>query len=321
MKKKIILVSGDPNSINSEIIFKTWKFLDSKLKKSIYLIASYDLLYDQFKKLQFNIKIKKVKNIDEQLNSDTLKIINIPLTFKNSFSVKPDSSAKYVKKSLNLAHRLANLKEVKGIINCPINKKLIKNKINIGVTEYLAKKNNIKDHSEVMMLYNKNLSVVPITTHININQVNNKIKKDLIFKKIFTLNHFYKKLFKKKPKIGILGLNPHNGEFEKDSAEKKTIEPAINYLRRKGFYVTGPLVADTIFINKYKKYDVIVGMYHDQVLGPFKALFKFDAINITLGLKYFRASPDHGPAIDLIKKGKANHLSLFQCIKFINKIN
>ena len=172
-----------------------------------------------------------------------------------------------------------------------------------------------------MMLYNKNLSVVPITTHININQVNNKIKKDLIFKKIFTLNHFYKKLFKKKPKIGILGLNPHNGEFEKDSAEKKTIEPAINYLRRKGFYVTGPLVADTIFINKYKKYDVIVGMYHDQVLGPFKALFKFDAINITLGLKYFRASPDHGPAIDLIKKGKANHLSLFQCIKFINKIN
>ena len=71
----------------------------------------------------------------------------------------------------------------------------------------------------------------------------------------------------------------------------------------------------------YKKYDVVVGMYHDQVLAPFKTLFHFDAINITLGLNYLRVSPDHGPAIDLIGKNKANYLSLFQCIKFINNIN
>ena len=80
-------------------------------------------------------------------------------------------------------------------------------------------------------------------------------------------------------------------------------------------------MADTAFVKIYKNYDVIVGMYHDQVLTPFKSLFHYDAINITLGLDYIRVSPDHGPAIDLIKKNKASSLSLLKCIKFINNLN
>ena len=86
-----------------------------------------------------------------------------------------------------------------------------------------------------------------------------------------------------------------------------------------GLSVSGPLVADTIFIDDYKKYDVIVGMYHDQVLAPFKALFKFNAINVTLGLKYIRVSPDHGVAKNLVGKKKANPESLIKCINFVNK--
>ena len=78
-------------------------------------------------------------------------------------------------------------------------------------------------------------------------------------------------------------------------------------------------ISDTIFMQEYKNYDVIVGMFHDQVLTPFKALFKFDAINITLGLKYLRASPDHGIAVNLIGKNKANPKSLIKCIEFMNK--
>ena len=74
-------------------------------------------------------------------------------------------------------------------------------------------------------------------------------------------------------------------------------------------------------MNNYRKYDVVVGMYHDQVLTPFKSLFHFDAINLTLGLNYIRVSPDHGPAKDIIKKNKANHLSLLRCVKFINNID
>ena len=84
-------------------------------------------------------------------------------------------------------------------------------------------------------------------------------------------------------------------------------------------YIDGPFSADTIFINDYKKYNVIIGMYHDQVLGPFKSIFKFDAINITLGLKYARVSPDHGTAKEMI--GKNLIPSLQRCIEYINNLN
>ena len=97
--------------------------------------------------------------------------------------------------------------------------------------------------------------------------------------------------------------------------------PTIKKLKQNGINVQGPLVADTLFINEYKKFDIIVGMYHDQVITPFKTIFKFDAINVTLGLKYLRTSPDHGTAIKLIGKNKANPNSLVECIKFINNSN
>ena len=104
-----------------------------------------------------------------------------------------------------------------------------------------------------------------------------------------------------------------------DSEEKKIILPAILKLKKMGVTLSGPLVSDTLFIKEYKNYDVIVGMYHDQVLTPFKTIFKFDAINITLGLEYLRASPDHGVAKKLVLRNKANPKSLIECIKFINR--
>ena len=148
-----------------------------------------------------------------------------------------------------------------------------------------------------------------------------KINLTLIIKKISTLNKGFKKLFKKNPKIGVLGLNPHNGEFVKGSEEMQVISPAIERLKKKGFNIEGPFSSDTFFIKNYKNFDVIVGMYHDQILTPYKTFFHFDAINVTLGLKYIRVSPDHGPARDIIKKNKANHQSLLKCINFINSYN
>ena len=128
----------------------------------------------------------------------------------------------------------------------------------------------------------------------------------------------FKNKFRIKPKICVLGLNPHNAELKYNSAEKKIIIPTLKKLRREGIAVSGPYPADTIFIDEFKKFDVIVGMYHDQVLPAFKALCKFDAINITLGLKYFRVSPDHGVAKNITNKNKANPLSLINCINLFN---
>ena len=130
----------------------------------------------------------------------------------------------------------------------------------------------------------------------------------------------FKKIFKKKPKIAVLGLNPHNSEYNKDSEEIKTIIPTINKLKKKGINISGTFAADTFFIKDFKKYDVIIGMYHDQILTPFKSIFHFDAINLTLGLKYIRVSPDHGPAKDLIGSNKAKYLSLSNCLKFVEKL-
>ena len=318
MKKKIILISGDPNSINSEIIFKSWKKLSVSTKKKIYLISNYDLIKKQFKKLNYSIKIEKVRDINEDIQSSNLKIINIDLKFKNPFNVSKSKASRFVIESLNLAHKFAFDKSVLGLVNCAIDKKLLK-KNKIGVTEYLASKCQIKDHSEVMLIKNKKLSVCPVTTHLNIREISGSINKVKIINKTKTINSWYIKRLKMKPKIGILGLNPHNAELRKESEEKKIIIPVIKKLKKMGIRVKGPLVSDTVFISEYKNYDIIVGMFHDQVLAPFKALFKFDAINITLGLKYLRVSPDHGTAINLIGKNKADPSSLIKCIDFINK--
>lgn len=318
MKNKIILISGDPNSINSEIIYKSWKKLNSQTKKKIYLITNLKLFQNQLKKLKYNLSFLKVNNIDENLNSKRLKILDLNLNFKNPFRVKPKSSSSFVLRSLNYGHNLALRKDVIGIINCPINKNLLKKK-NIGVTEYLAKKCRINDNSEAMLIFNKRFSVSPITTHINVKKISNKLTKKIIVNKIVTINKWFKKQYLRKPKIGITGLNPHNAELSSTSEEKKIIIPSILNLRKRGLNIKGPLVGDTLFIRDYTKYDIIIGMYHDQVLIPFKTLFKFDAINLTLGLKYLRVSPDHGVARNLIGEKKANPQSLLNCINFVNR--
>ena len=317
MSNKIIIISGDPNSINSELIYKCWKKLDLNTKKKIFLVSNYDLIKKQFKRLNYKIKLFKVDNLKDVKNHN-LKIINVKLNFKNPFKVSYKNASKFIKNSLELGHKLALDKSVNGIINCAIDKKLLGGK-NIGVTEYLASKCNVKNNSETMLIKNKKLSVCPITTHIDVKDVSKNINSNKIINKLNVINLWYKKKYKKKPRIGVLGLNPHNAEFRKNSEENKIIAPVVKKLSKKGYKIKGPLISDTLFIENYKEFDVIVGMYHDQVLSPFKTLFKFDAINITLGLKYLRVSPDHGTAVNLIGKNKANIISLKHCIDFIKK--
>ena len=316
--KKIIILSGDPNSINSEIIFKSWKKISKSLKKRIYLISNYKLIKNQFKKLGYSIEVQQVKNIDESSKNDSLKIINIDLIYKNPFKVSLSSNQKFVIKCLNLGHKLSLNKNISGIINCPINKNLL-SKTKTGVTEFFASKCRVKNNSEVMLIWNRKLAVSPVTTHLDVKDISKKLNKQLITKKIINIDLWFKKKFKKKPKIAVLGLNPHNAEFRKNSEERRIIIPAIKKLKNLKIKVFGPVVADTLFINDFKNYNVIVGMFHDQVLAPFKSIFKFNAVNITLGLKYLRVSPDHGVAVDLVGKNKADETSLLQCIDVIKK--
>jgi 4-hydroxythreonine-4-phosphate dehydrogenase len=318
MNKLIAIVAGEPNSINSEIIAKAWKLCGGG--KKIFVIGNYLLLLKQISKIGIKIPLLRVNEIEEIQNMNNLCILDVPLKFKSIFNINSLEVKNYIYKSLNLAHKLASNKKIKAFINAPIDKKNFKKEY-LGVTEYLASKNNIKN-KEVMMIYNKKLSVVPLTTHVEVKDITKNIQKKLIKEKILTLNKSYLKLFKQQPKIAVLGLNPHNSENRSNSVECKTIKPSVEYLKKLNLKIDGPFPADTIFSNQKKlKYNVIVGMYHDQVLAPFKALYGYKAINITLGLKYLRVSPDHGTARDIAGLNKANPQSLIYAINFLNKIN
>ena len=239
----------------------------------------------------------------------------------SSFSKISKKSKSYIFKCFDLSIKLIKSKKIMGLINCPVSKEHLFDKNFKGVTEYLSKKHSTLG-KEVMLIYNKNLSVSPITTHIRLADVVRSLNKKIIIKKIETINHFYKKVLKKTPKIGVLGINPHNySGYKKKSDENNIVLPAIKFLKKKKINVVGPVSPDTSFMI-YKKYkiDTIVGMYHDQVLTPFKSIFEFDAINITLGLPFVRISPDHGVGSNIVGKKIANPNSLIESIKFFNNL-
>ena len=318
--KPILLVAGEPNSIFLEILFKTYR--KKKIKKPLILICSLKLLNLQMKKLNFKKKVRilEFKKIKEyKLDNKSINLIDVEFQPKKAFEKISSKSNVYIENCFKVAIKLINLGVVNSLINGPISKKnFLKNKF-LGITEYLAKGFNKKKIA--MLIYNKELSVCPITTHLPLKQVTKKINKSIIFEKVNLINFFYKKYFGFKPKIAITGLNPHCESIEKNNEDKKIIEPAIKNLLKRKFKVSGPYSADTIFLKRNRsKFNVIIGMYHDQVLTPLKTLFEYDAINITLGLPFIRISPDHGPNEKMLGKNLSNPLSLIKAIHFLENI-
>ena len=238
---------------------------------------------------------------------------------KSPFSKITNKSNQYIKNCFDVALDLLKKDAQISLVNGPISKKsFLKNKF-LGITEYLAKKVKKKD-KVAMLIYNKKLSVSPITTHLPLKLVHRNLTKSKIINNVKLITEFYLKQFKKKPKIAITGLNPHCESNYKSSEEDKIIIPTIKKLNKTKYKVDGPFAADTIFMKRNSiKYDVIIGMYHDQVLTPAKTLFDFNAINITLGLPFIRISPDHGPNTSMLGKNISNPNSLIESLKFLNK--
>ena len=323
MSKSIAIIAGEPNSISSEIIFKSWKLRNQFIHKPFFVIGSIKLLNLQKKKLKYKIKLKK---IDDRFKINDLKggelpVYDIEYIQKKPFEKISNKSNKYIFKCFDVAIKFVKDKKILGFINCPVSKEyLFKNKYQ-GITEFLSRKTGQKDN-EVMLIYNKELSVCPVTTHIPLSQVNKNISQYKIVNKVKIINDFYKKIFRKKPNFAILGLNTHNFSSSKKSEEKKIISRAIKTLIKFKIKATGPVAPDSSFmIFKKYKFNVVIGMYHDQVLTPFKTLYNFKAINITLGLPYIRISPDHGVAENIIGRKISNPGSLIESIKFFNYIN
>ena len=316
----IIVVAGEPKSVFLELFFKTYKkFKDNP----IVLIANKKLLIDHLKLLKIKRPVRILdshKKIDFKiLDNKKINLIDVPLIYDSLKNIRVNNSNRYIKKCFDVAIDLLKKNNKLKLINGPIIKKNFLGKKHLGITEYLGSKFNVANNV-VMLIYNKNLSVCPLTTHIPLKNVSKTISKKRIINHVKKINNFYKKKFNKKPSFAITGLNPHCESNLKLNEEDKIIKPAIDYLLKKRLSISGPYPADTIFLKKnYKKFDVIIGMYHDQVLTPIKTIYEFDAINITLGLPFDRVSPDHGPNLSMFGKNKSNPTSLIRSIEFLSK--
>ncbi len=315
--KPILIVAGEPFSVFSEILFKAFK--KNKFKKPIIIIGSYDLLNNQMRFLKYRIQFNIInKNFNfKSLKKNKLNLIDIKFSYKKIFENITSSSNSYNYECFATALKLLKTKKFSGLINGPISKKhFLKGKY-LGITEFLAQKTNSKNF--VMLIFNKKLAVSPISTHIPLKNVYKTISTKKIVNHVQIIKKFYKKYLKKNPKVAITGLNPHCESNFKISEEDKIIIPSLKILKKKYSNVSGPYPADSLFMkNNIKKFDVIIGMYHDQVLTPIKTIYNFDAINITLGLPFIRISPDHGTNHNMIGKNKSNPQSLISAIKFLD---
>jgi len=316
--KPILLIAGDPYGVFFELFFKSIK--KKNYKSPLILICCKKLLVEQMKICNFKKKIRVIEINDIIKNNYDNKYINIiNVKLEKSKNKKYDNILlkNYIKSSFDIALMLTQNGFTKKLINGPINKKNFLNKKFLGITEYISK--NFKKKYG-MLIYNKELSVCPLTTHLPIKQVAKKISRKLISEKIDIIDSFFKRELKTKAKIAVTGLNPHCESVSKYNEDERIIPQVINKKINEGISIKGPYPADTIFLRKNrKKFNVILGMYHDQVLGPLKALFEYDAINITMGLPILRVSVDHGPNERMLNKNKSNPESLIKAINFLDK--
>ena len=317
--KIILIVLGEPNSTFSEVLFKYFNSNKyKKNKKKIILIGNVKLLNAQMKILKQNVLLNEIYNVSKS-ESKKINIINVDYDFKDAFSKIKINSNKYIEKCFDISLSIIKKNKNCVLINGPISKKTFLNKKFLGITEYVGHKT--KSKNPVMLIYNEKLAVSPLTTHVPLKNVTKLVKKRKIIKDTIKINNFYKLFFKKKPKIGVLGLNPHCETTSKISEEENEIVPAIKYLSKNKIKIDGPIPADTFFIKKnMDRFDVGIGMYHDQVLAPIKTIFEFKAVNITLGLPFLKITPDHGPNYKMLGKNQSDPSSIFYAFEIINNI-
>lgn len=323
-KIRVGISIGDINGIGVEIILKA--FSDSRM-----LDFCTPVIFGSSKTISFH---KKALNIDIAVNGiTTLKNvienkINLFNVWKEEVNIEFGESnkdaGKYAYLSLEKAVNSLKEKEIDVLVTAPINKNNIQSEVFKfqGHTEYLEA--NLEGES-LMILMTDTLRVGLITGHIPIDKVSKTIKPKLIKNKVAIMHQTLLQDFKiNKPKIAILGLNPHCGDNGVIGNEDKDIvQPTIEEIQKTGKLVFGPYAADSFFGSEaYKKFDGVLAMYHDQGLAPFKTLSFGKGVNFTAGLSEIRTSPDHGTAYEIAGKGEANEASfkeaLFTAISIYN---
>ncbi len=318
-RKYIIGISqGDINGIGIEVIIKT--FIDNRVME-----WCTPVLYGSSKTVSFHRKILNLGQFNfaqsrtiDRIQANTFNIINCwEEDALLELGKSTDTGGRYAYYSLEAAVKDLMASKIDALVTAPINKKNIANEIFpfVGHTGYLAQQANVTDH--LMLMCSNNLRVGLATEHVPITEVSKHIVKERILSKLNILKETLIKDFGiDKPKIAVLGLNPHAGDdglIGKEEIEE--IRPAIAEAKNNGTLIFGPFPADGLFGSSgYEKFDAILAMYHDQGLVPFKALYFNSGVNYTAGLPFVRTSPDHGTGYDIAGKNIASESSFREAV-------
>ncbi len=329
----IALTCGDVNSISPLISLKSWL----KLKNSSYMffnIHNIDYMEKVISYFNLDIKIAQIYDINEakKVFSKYFPVMNINTQATNFLGEPTIANANLTLQSINKAIELCKNNIINGLCTNPVDKNIINEYLKhqsiqhtkfVGHTEYIAQNINVDNPMMLFATGVCDFKVLPITTHIPLSEVASSLSIKKVYDAIININLILQNQFNiQKPKIGILGLNPHCGDNGLLGTEEQSIIiPAIKMAQSKNILCSNPISSDCAFFGENKnKYDIIIGMYHDQVLAPFKALYFDSGVNITCNLPFIRTSPDHGVAFDIAKQSIASDSSLSSAIIMAHKL-
>lgn len=309
---------GEPGGVGPEVIVKA--LASSKIKNycAPVVVGNSGVMENAVKLTGLPLKVKAISGLPGSRPAvGIIEVLDVkaPSSFKKNVPSKNAGKAvvSYIKKAVELALN----GEVSAIVTAPISKESLKMAGHTwpGHTELLAELTKTKDFA--MMFASDKLKLILCTIHVPLKDVPKKINERLVLKTIRLAEKGCGMLGIKNPRIAVAGLNPHAGESGVMGEEElKFIIPAINLAKKEAIDVSGPYPPDVVFHKAYKRdFDMVVCMYHDQGLIPFKMLAFDTGVNITVGLPVIRTSPDHGTAFDIAWKNKANPSSMIEAIK------
>jgi len=316
---KVGITMGDPSGIGPEVIIKGACQFKGIHLENILVLGDFGILEKESLRLKSKLKIHSLKNIFDSAEKNSLNILNLShLSTKRICYAEPNESyAKAALTYLDHAIRFSQENLIDAFVTAPLNKHAIFKIFNgfRGHTEYIAEKT--RANTPVMLMTSPKMKVVPLTTHVSIENVPKQISKDSIVTILRIVDENLRNLFGiKKPRIAVTGLNPHSGEEIFGNEERDIIYPAIQIANSLGINAFGPYPADSIFLRAIDKtFDLVLTMFHDQALSPIKTVSFHKVVNITLGIPIIRTSVGHGVAYDIAGKNLANPESMIEAVK------
>jgi 4-hydroxythreonine-4-phosphate dehydrogenase len=322
----LALTMGDPAGIGLEIALKAWH---ARTAASFALIAPLALVKQRARELRFHTPVCGIADFSDAaaVFETALPVFDAPFTELTLPPVNlghPDpQQAPLIQASLDVGIDAVLSGAARALVTNPIAKNVLPRPFT-GHTEYLAYRCNPEHPPHpVMLLWSERLAVVPVTLHIPLEKVAAALTAETLETTIKIVHTAYQTQFSfQNPRIAVTGLNPHAGEGGiMGEEETRIIVPVLAKLQHEGLNVTGPYPADTLFHDGARAtYDVVVAMYHDQALIPFKTLSFDDGVNMTLGLPFVRTSPDHGTAYGIACDGIASATSLIAALRLAYRL-